>query len=127
MWMGYLGETILRDRPTEEWVDGMYALLHHQEQSLKDVAEDGFSPEYVQRETERMVTALDGEARVHPAIGIGMRNPGGREIQADDVPPAIRAAFDGGADGVILCRMYAEMSLSCLEAAGRTLRELGKG
>lgn len=77
-------------------------------------------------ETARTVAALDGAARVHTAIGIGMRNPGGQPIQPSDVPLAIRGAYDGGADGVILCRMYAEMSLACLEAAGRTLRELGQ-
>jgi hypothetical protein len=41
--------------------------------------------------------------------------------------PAIRAEFDGEVDGLILCPMDAEMSLACPEAAGRTLRELGRG
>jgi hypothetical protein len=126
MWMRHLQGTILKDGGPDAWVDPMYALLHHEQGSLEEVAEHGFTPEYVRHETARMVAALDGAARVHPAIGIGMRNPGGRDIQPSDVPPAIRAAYDGGADGVILCRMYAEMSLACIEAAGNTLRELGK-
>lgn len=126
MWMRYLQGTILKDGGVDEWVDPMYRLLHHREGSLEEVAAHGFSAEYVRRETERMVSALDGQARVHPAISVGMRNPGGREIEPEDIPPAVRAAFDGGANGIILSRMYAEMKLSCLEAAGRTLRELGK-
>jgi len=36
---------------------------------------------------------------------------------------AIRAAFDG----VTVCRLYMEMLLVCLHAAGRILRELGRG
>ena len=70
--------------------------------------------------------SLQVEARgapMRPAIGIGIRNPGGREIQADDVTAAIRAAFDG----VTVCRLYMEMLLVCLHAAGRILRELGRG
>lgn len=69
---------------------------------------------------------VETRAPMRPAIGIGIRNPGGWEIQADDVTAAIRAAFDGG-DGVTVCRLYMEMSLVCLEAAGRGLRELGRG
>jgi hypothetical protein len=53
-----------------------------------------------------------------------MSNPGGRAIMPEDVGPAIRAAHDGGADGVLLCRMYAEMPVANLDAAGRALREL---
>jgi hypothetical protein len=40
------------------------------------------------------------------------------------VKKALHAAFDAKADGVVLCREYAEMWLANLSAAGDTLREI---
>ena len=45
----------------------------------------------------------------------------------DDVYLAVRAAFDGGAHGVLLSRKYSEMRLANLGGAGRALRELKPG
>jgi hypothetical protein len=36
----------------------------------------------------------------------------------------VRAAFDAGADGVVLAREYVEMWLANLSAAGEALREV---
>jgi hypothetical protein len=125
-WMRGLQSTVLKDASAGAWIDAMYGLLHHDEGPFDSLPERGFSPGYVGRETARVVDALEGEAKIYPAIGIGMRNPGGREIAPEDIAPAIESAFAGGADGVILCRMYAEMTLACLEAAGDALRGLGR-
>lgn len=65
-------------------------------------------------------------APMRSAIGVGIRNSGGQEIQADDVTAAIRVAFDGR-DVVTVCRPYMEISLVCLDAARRILRELRRG
>jgi hypothetical protein len=37
---------------------------------------------------------------------------------------SIHAAFDAGADGVVLAREYVEMWIKNLQAAGDTLREI---
>jgi hypothetical protein len=37
----------------------------------------------------------------------------------------VLAAFQGGADGVILSRKYSEMKLENLRAAGAALKEMG--
>jgi len=37
---------------------------------------------------------------------------------------SVRAAFDAGADGVVLAREYVEMWLANLSAAGEALREI---
>jgi hypothetical protein len=36
----------------------------------------------------------------------------------------VKAAFEGGADGVLLSRKYSEMPLANLRAAGRAVRDL---
>jgi hypothetical protein len=125
--MQHLTATILKDAAGDAWAAGLQKILQHDEAPLHELPSRGFSAEYVRRETARVAAALDDAAKVYPAIGIGMRNPGGREIQPADVQPAIEAAYAGGADGVLLCRMYAEISLACLEAAGRAIRALGRG
>jgi hypothetical protein len=47
-----------------------------------------------------------------------------KRTKPDDVRRSVRAAFDGGADGVVLAREYVEMWLANLTAAGETLREI---
>ena len=103
----------------------MYKILHLDEAPLEELPAKGFSPEYVRRETARLAQALDGEAKVYPGIGIGVPSPG-RRIEPDDVRAAIRAAYEGGADGILLARSYADTTLRNLETAGEVLRELGK-
>jgi hypothetical protein len=125
-WMRGLQRTILKDAEAGAWIQAMYGLLHHDEGPLDELPGRGFSPGYVGRETARLAAALEGEAKIYPAIGVGMRNPGGRAIEPADIGPAIESAYGAGADGVILCRMYAEMTLACLTAAGRALRDLGR-
>ena len=49
-----------------------------------------------------------------------------KRTKPDDVRKSVRAAFEGGADGVVLAREYVEMWLANLQAAGDTLREVFK-
>ena len=125
-WIHELHCTVFKDATADAWASGLQRILQHDEAPLEALPETGFSPDYVRRETARVAAALEGEAKIYPAIGIGMANPGGRDIGPADVGPAIEAAYAGGADGILLCRMYAEISLESLEAAGKALRALGK-
>ena len=43
----------------------------------------------------------------------------------EGVKAATLAAFDGGAQGVVLSRKYSEMRLDILSGAGDAIRELG--
>ena len=117
--------TVLKDATVEECINGLYKILNLDEAPPEELSARGFSPEYVRRETARLAQALDGEAKVYPGIGIGLPSPG-KPIEPEDVKAAIRAAYQGGADGVLLCRMYVELMFRNLEAAGEVLRELGK-
>jgi len=47
-----------------------------------------------------------------------------KKTQPDDVYAAVKAAFEGGAHGVLLSRKYSEMMLPNLRAAGRAIRDL---
>ena len=47
-----------------------------------------------------------------------------KKTQPDDVYAAVKAAFEGGAHGVLLSRKYSEMTLANLRAAGRAVRDL---
>lgn len=119
--------TILQDFNPQESLEVFYRLLHLDEAPLEKLPGRGFSAEYVRRETARTVEGVKGEVKVYPGIGIGVPGgPGGKETEPEDVKAAIRAAYEGGADGIILSRSYAEMRLKDLEAAGEVLRELGK-
>ena len=119
--------TILRDFGPQESLALFYRLLHLDEASLKELPLSGLSAEYVRRETARAVDGVKGQVKVYPGIGIGVPGgPGSKEIEPEDVKAAIRAAYEGGAEGVLLSRNYSETMLKNLEAAGDVLRELGK-
>ena len=47
-----------------------------------------------------------------------------KKTQPDDVYEAVKAAFAGGAHGILLSRKYSEMRLDNIRAAGRALKEL---
>jgi hypothetical protein len=127
-WFAELLHTnILRDASLEEVVNGLYKILHYDEAPLAELPARGFSPDYVRQETARMAAALNGQARLIPGIGVGVPpDPGAKAVEPQDVRAAIQGAFEGGADGVLLSRMYTEMTLENLAAAGETVRRLGK-
>jgi hypothetical protein len=116
---------LLRDFSAPEALGLFYGLLGLDEAPLEQLPAAGLSAEYVRRETARTVAAVGERVKVCPGIGIGVPGgPGGREIEPEDVKSAIRAAFEGGARGILLSRNYSEAMLRNLDAAGDALREL---
>jgi hypothetical protein len=117
--------SILWDFSTEAALAGFYGLQGLEEASLDDLPGAGLSAEYVRRETARTVAGVQGKVPVYPGVGIGVPGgPGSKEIEPDDVKSAIRAAYDGGASGILLSRNYSETMLKNLKAAGDVLREM---
>jgi hypothetical protein len=81
----------------------------------------------VHRETKRARAALNG-AKTHLWPGIDLDVPtadGHSKSKPEGVRDAVLAAFNGGADGVILSRKYSEMKLANLAGAGDAIKELG--
>ena len=63
--------------------------------------------------------------KIYPGIDIDVPTRStDKRTKPDDVRQSVRAAFDAGADGVVLSREYVEMWLANLSAAGETLREI---
>ncbi|NLE77319.1 MAG: hypothetical protein GX605_11285 [Chloroflexi bacterium] len=119
--------SILYDFAPQQALNIFYGLLGLDEASLEELPQTGLSAEYVRRETARTVAGVHGQVPVYPGIGIGVPGgPGSKEIEPADVRAAIHAAYEGGAQGVLLSRNYSETMLKNLQAAGDALRELGR-
>jgi hypothetical protein len=97
------------------------------EASLEELATTGLSADYVMRETRRAVTGAGGKTKIWPGIDIDIPT-GANEKKSTpaDVYEAVKAALQGGADGILLSRKYSEMRLDNLRAAGRAVREAVK-
>ncbi len=77
------------------------------------------------RETKRAVAGVGPRVKIWPGIDIDIpTGPAEKKTQPEDVYQAVRAAFQGGAHGVLLSRKYSEMKLANIRAAGRAVREL---
>lgn len=111
----------------------------------------GLPAAHVERETKRAVVGNEGRCAIYTGLDVdvpaGLPRPGealtrvpGDHTEADagrlsgpDLAPstpamiraAVRAAFAGGAGGIVLSRKYAEMRLTALDAVGAELRSLG--
>jgi hypothetical protein len=120
-----IGSTVFRDVPLEELMRFNNHLLNYgNEASLEQLPTAGLSPDYVFRETQRAVSGVQGKCLILPGIDIGIPTEAtSRKGRPEDAYAATKAAFRGGADGVILSRKYSEMRLADLDAAGRAIRE----
>lgn len=121
--------TLFADLTPEQTLELTYRVQKYaDEKSLDRIAREGLTADYVLRETRRAVAGVSGAARqtnIWPGIDIDIpTGPNEKKTQAEDVYQAVRAAFQGGASGVILSRKYSEMKLDNLRAAGRAIREL---
>lgn len=118
--------TLFADMTPDQTLEFMYRVLQYgNEASLDKLPTAGLSADYVLRETKRAVAGAAGKIKIWPGIDIDI--PTGekeKKTQPDDVYQAVTAAFDGGADGVLLSRKYSEMRLANLRAAGRAIREV---
>lgn len=118
--------TILRELTLEQSLDLYYAFFGYdpgQEPSVDDLREDGFSPDYVYRETARSVASANGAARIY--AGIGFDVPGSPPEDPEKIYQATLNAFRAGAGGIVVSREYEEMEVPNLRAVGRAVRDLG--
>ncbi len=120
-----LSATVFHDARPQDFLTFYYQIMNFREAPYDQLHLSGLSADYVARETRRAVAAVSGETRIYPGIDIDVpTRPADKRTKPDDVRQAIRAAFDAGADGVVLSREYVEMWLANPSAAGETLREI---
>jgi hypothetical protein len=120
-----LSATVFHDAGPKDFLAFYYKIMNYQEAPYDELHVKGLSTDYVARETRRAVAAVGGRVKIYPGIDIDVPTSlTDKRTRPDDVRQAVRAAFDAGADGVILSREYVEMWLANLSAAGETLREI---
>jgi hypothetical protein len=121
-----VGSTVFADLAPDQILALTYRWQQYgDEKPLDRLPLDGLSADYVRRETRRAVAGVSSAVKIWPGIDIDIpTGPGEKKTQPDDVYQAVKAAFDGGAHGVLLSRKYSEMRLANLRAAGRAVRDL---
>jgi hypothetical protein len=117
--------TLFADLTPEQILDLTYGVQQYRERPLDRIPEEGLSADYVLRETRRAVAGAGPRLKIWPGIDIDIpTGPTEKKTKPDDVYHAVKAAFQGGARGVLLSRKYSEMKLANLRAAGRAVHEL---
>jgi hypothetical protein len=119
--------TMYGDLSRQEALDFHARVLNEPEGRYAEIPKTGWPAAYVLRETQRARAGLTGtKTLLWPGIDIDIPTaPGNSKCTPDGTRRAVLAAFQGGADGVILSRKYSEMKLTNLSGAGRAMRELG--
>jgi hypothetical protein len=123
-----INATLFADLTPEQTTEVTYRIQQYgAEAPLDKLATAGLSADYVMRETTRAVAGAGGKIKIWPGIDIDIPT-GEKEKKStpEDVYQAVRAAVQGGADGILLSRKYSEMRLDNLRAAGRAARETAR-
>jgi len=123
VWVENACRALFADATPLEVYPLLLRLLGLEEGPFDQLPERGFSAEYVRRETERAVADVGGRSAIYPGIDIDIPTRPAR-CTRQGVRDAVRAAFAGGAQGVVLSRKYSEMELDHLAGAGDAIREL---
>jgi len=117
--------SIFADLTPEQVLEFTYEAMQYHDVPLDQLAISGLSPDYVLRETRRAVSQAGNEMKIWPGIDIDIPTAAtSKKTSPDDVYRAVKAAFEGGAHGVLLSRKYSEMRLANLGGAGKAIREV---
>ena len=118
--------TWLQDLPRDEVLAFEYEIMGYSEGSYDAIQAAGLSPEFVYRETKTWVDGVRGTSlQVWPGIDIDVSpGEGDPPRSREGVRDAVLAAFRAGAPGIVLSRMYSEMTLNHLAGASDAIRLL---
>jgi hypothetical protein len=119
--------TILHDAKPQDFLPLYYKIMNFgNEPPYDQLSTAGLSADYVYRETKRAIAGVHGEVAIYPGIDIDIpTKPNEKHTTPDDVRKSVKAAFDAGAEGVVLSRRYSEMKLANLAGAGQGLKDAG--
>jgi hypothetical protein len=119
--------TVFHDVPAQELLDFHYRVMdYRQEKPLSELAQSGFSADYVHQETRRAREALGSKTQLWPGLDIDIPTAAtSSKCTPEGTKQVVMAAVRAGADGVLLSRKYSEMKLANLRGAGEAIKELG--
>jgi len=118
-------QSLFADLTPEATLALTYDLQQYRDRPLNELAAAGLGSDYVRRETVRAVAGVTPAVKIWPGIDVDIPTAAtSKKTQPSDVYDAVKAAFAGGAHGVILSRKYSEMTLENIRGAGRAIREL---
>ena len=146
-WVQNICRALFADAEPADVYPLLLKLLQLDEGAYEKLPQTGFSADYVRRETARAVAGVAGRCAIYPGIDIDIPvgspratlEPSGHvasgsswdatdrdltQCTRESVRDAVLAAFEGGADGVVLSRKYSEMRLDNLSGAGDAVRML---
>ncbi|MGV8989395.1 MAG: hypothetical protein ACOH2H_24510 [Cypionkella sp.] len=136
-WIAGISRTVFGDADPSLVYPLMQKILGLDEAPYEDLPRTGFSADYVRRETQRALVGGEGRCVIYAGIDVDVpvgASGAGQPAPADStgidhdttsgpdltrttperVTAAVRAAFAGGAAGVVLGRKYSEMNLANL-------------
>lgn len=117
--------SLFADLDPESILEMNYKIQQYDGPKLSNLAQEGLPAEYVYQETKRAVAGAAPHVKIWPGIDIDIPTaPESKKAQPNDVYQAVKAAFAGGAHGVLLSRKYSEMRLDNIRGAGRAIREM---
>jgi hypothetical protein len=120
-----VNRSLFADLTAEQTLELTYGVQQYHDQPLDALAAAGLGADYVRRETKRAIAGAGPTLKIWPGIDIDIpTGAASKKPRPDDVYAAVKAAFDGGADGVLLSRKYSEMRLANLRGAGQAIRDL---
>ena len=92
-----------------------------------ELSEQGFSPQYVYREMERVHEAIGEQAKIYAGIGLDIPwNNQPFPSDPDSIYEATMNAYKAGSDGIVISREYDECRVPNLKAVGRAARDWKK-
>jgi hypothetical protein len=121
-----LSATVFRDAQPQDFLPFFYDVMNYHEAPYDQLHLTGLSADYLARETRRALEGVKGsDVQIYPGIDIDVPTKlTDKGTKPDDVRRSVRAAFEAGANGVVLSREYTEMWLANLSAAGDELRKI---
>jgi hypothetical protein len=116
--------SVFADLTPDQVLELTYDVMRYRDQPLDKISAAGLTADYVKRETQRAMASAGKNVKIWPGIDVDIPTAAtSKKTTPEDVYQSVRAAFDGGAPGVLLSRKYSEMRLDNLRGAGRAIRE----
>src|ERR1051326_7483142 len=99
-----LSATLFNDAKPNDFVQFYYKIMNYEEGPYDTLNTSGLTPDYLAR------AAGGPDLKLYPGVDIDVPpRQTDKRTKPEDVRRSVRAAFDAGADGVVLAREYVEM------------------